>query len=128
MVYKNAPKNPQLKIDWDVVDTLLIKGCSREQVAASIGMRSETLSARTLAEKKCIFSTYAQSKRAKGDAMLSARQFEKALGLNNKGNDRLLIHLGEFRLGQVKGSNVKIEMTNLTDLMLSDNAEQFLQQ
>ncbi len=84
-------------IDWEVVDKMLIAGCNGVQCAASIGVHAETLYDRCKLEKNTVFSVYAQDKRAHGDALLHAAQYEKAY---QDKHPTMLIWLGKQRLNQ----------------------------
>lgn len=91
---------PKAVIDWLVVDQLLISGCSGTEIAAYIGIYANTLYDRCLTDNKILFSEYSQEKQAKGDSILRAHQFNKALGKTEKGDNTLLIWLGKNRLKQ----------------------------
>jgi hypothetical protein len=91
---------PEHTIDWNKVDHLLSAGCLGTEVAAVFGMHPDTLYRRTLEEKGTNFADYLQQKRSNGDAAIRNKQYEKALGLTDTGNDTLLIWLGKNRLGQ----------------------------
>lgn len=96
MGYKKAPTKPTIKIDWDKIDDLLMKGCNVKQCAARIGCDPQTLSKRCKLERGVEILDLLQEKHAKGDAYLHELQFAKAA----KGSERMLIHLGEHRIGQ----------------------------
>lgn len=92
---------PVIHIDWDEVDRLLVSGCTGVQVASYFGMHPDTFYARVEMEKGVGFTEYKATKVAHGDALLTNKQFEDALGTSkNKGNVQLLLRLGELRLGQ----------------------------
>lgn len=112
----NVPRNgsPKKKfIDWDKVDRFLEAGCKGTEIAAYFGIHYDTLYDRCFHEKGIMFSEYTQKKRAKGDSMLKAKQFEIAM----KGDKAMLVWLGKNRLNQsdkmnqqteIKGSPIKI--------------------
>jgi hypothetical protein len=88
------------EIDWEKVDQLLIAGCKGTEIAGYLGMHPETLYRRVEEEKKVGFGVYLQEKRSKGDSLLRAHQYAKAMGLTDKGENSLLIWLGKVRLEQ----------------------------
>jgi IS30 family transposase len=121
MVNRKSDKpahRPQKHIDWEIVDSLLMAGCSGTQIAAYLGIHPETLYIRCEREKEVGFSAYAQTKREKGDTVLLAAQFDEAV---KKRNTALMIWLGKSRLNQretrdydVKG-NVNYQIVNYGD-------------
>lgn len=120
---------PEKEIDWDKVDHLLRAGCLGTEVAATFGMHPNTFYTRVQQEYNCIFSEYLQQKRADGDAAIRARQYEKALGLNDIGDNSLLIWLGKNRLGQRNEDKLSIvtqEQQNTLDKTM--DMVDFLQQ
>jgi hypothetical protein len=100
---KGLPPNGPVKvIDWDVVDDLLIKGCTGTQIASRLGIHPDTLYHRCEDEKGSLFSAYAQKKREKGDSLLLETQFNMAI----KEDRGMLIWLGKQRLGQQENPGV----------------------
>ena len=99
--YPTKTKNPQKIIDWNVVELLFISGCNITQAAERIGVNPSTLSDRFYSEHNVELVAWMQSKHAKGNAFLHEWQFSQA----KKGNVKMLMHLGEHRLGQVKNKN-----------------------
>lgn len=97
---------PRAKIDWDEFDKLAIAGCNGRRIAGYFGIHEETLYRSVIRDKGVGFSEYLHSKRSKGEALLEAAQFYKALDKSKKGDTQLLIHLGKHRLGQVDKSEV----------------------
>lgn len=87
-------------LDWKKIDELLIAGCTGTEIAGYFGIHPDTLYLRCQKEKSMGFSAYAQEKRSKGDSILRAHQYAKALGLTDKGDNTLLIWLGKTRLAQ----------------------------
>lgn len=85
------------EINWDTIDSMLIAGCNGVQCAAAIGVHPETLYNRCQEEKNAVFSVYMQAKRAHGDGLLHAAQFQKAY---KEKNATMLIWLGKQRLNQ----------------------------
>lgn len=96
---------PQADIDWKKVDDLLEAGCSGVEIASHFGLNPITLYDRCLTDHGIIFSKYSQEKHAKGDSILRAHQYAKALGLKDTGDNTLLIWLGKTRLKQRDESN-----------------------
>jgi hypothetical protein len=94
------PGPAEKPIDFSLVDHLLMSGCNGAQIASHFRIHPETLYDRVLKEYGVYFSEYSHLMKEKGDGLIKARQFEKALGLNKKGDNTMLIWLGKNRLGQ----------------------------
>lgn len=128
---KDRPKRetgrPQAIIDWDLVDNLLIAGCSGLEIAGHIGLHHSTLYDRCLTDKKLSFTEYSSKKYAKGDSLLRAAQFAKALGKTDKGDNTLLIWLGKTRLKQVEEKKEENKNTEIVFKVNYDNANNNLQ-
>jgi hypothetical protein len=86
-----------VKIDFDILDDLLVAGCDGVQCAAFFGCHPETLYDRVKDIKKTDFSDYKAQKRAKGDAEILTAQYDAAVKEKDRG---MLIWLGKQRLGQ----------------------------
>lgn len=97
---------PESQIDWKQVDKFLEAGCNGVQIAARLGIHATTLYRHCEEDHKINFALYSQEKKASGDALLHAAQFNKAL----KGDSGMLKWLGEIRLNQ-KSS----ELDNIKD-------------
>lgn len=99
------------EIDWKKADELMIAGCKGTEVAAYFGIHPNTFYRKVEEEKKISFGEYLQEKRSKGDSLLKAQQFAKAMGLTEKGDNTLLIWLGKTRLEQkeIKESEINNE-------------------
>jgi hypothetical protein len=97
------------QINWETVDGMLIAGCSGIQCAAAIGIHHDTLYDRCVQEKKVSFSVYSQAKRAHGDGLLHAAQFQKAY---KDKNPTMLIWLGKQRLRQKDDHQVVVNQTS----------------
>lgn len=93
---------PKADIDWDVVDDLMICGCSGVEIAGHFGINCETLYRRVETDFNMGFSEYLHQKRSDGDAQLRKAQFEVA---KNDKNTTMLIWLGKQRLGQKEPEN-----------------------
>lgn len=91
---------PEIPINWEKVDELLMSGSPGTEIAAFFGMHEETFYNRVEKKFNTGFSVYAAEKRATGEAMLRLHQYQKAVGLTKKGDNTLLIFLGKQRLGQ----------------------------
>lgn len=88
---------PEIGIDIQIVDDLLISGCNGVEVAAYLGIHPDTLYHRIEKDFKISFTDYSAQKRQKGDSMLHAAQFKKAV--KDKDNT-MLVWLGKNRLRQ----------------------------
>lgn len=91
---------PEAIIDWKKVDDLLISGCSGAQIAGYFGLNPATIYDRCNKDHGIPFSEYSQQKYSKGETILKAHQFAKAIGKTKDGDNTLLIWLGKQRLGQ----------------------------
>ena len=89
-------------IDWNKVDELLEAGCPGTEVAACLGIHANTLYDRIEKKYNCNYRDYLYQKRAKGDHLIRQQQYNKALGLTDKGDNTLLIWLGKCRLKQTE--------------------------
>jgi hypothetical protein len=97
-----------VKIDWKLIEQLLMAGCSGVQAAAYIGVHENTLYKRCKLDNGVEFVAFQQEKRAKGDTLLHSAQFDKAY----KDKDTsMLIWLGKNRLGQKDKSEVENTIT-----------------
>jgi len=91
---------PEIEINWKIVDDLLVAGCKGREIAANLGIHEDTLYNRLFDEKGVKFSDYSAAKRAKGESLLRAQQFAKAIGASKSGDNMMLIWLGKNRLDQ----------------------------
>ena len=89
-----------ISIDMQKVDDLLVSGCTGVQIAGYFGIHPDTLYNRVAKEKSMTFTAYSAQKRVKGESLLKATQFAKALGLSKKGDNMMLIWLGKNMLDQ----------------------------
>jgi len=106
---------PKADIEWKKVDELLIAGCSGTEIAGYFGITPGTLYDRCLTDNRKMFSDYSQEKQSKGDSILRAHQYAKALGLTEKGDNTLLIWLGKTRLKQKEHVEEQITSTELNE-------------
>ncbi len=89
-------RKPHKPIDWDLVDKLLLAGCSGAQIAPHFDMCYDNFYDRVMQEKKMFFTEYRALKKQQGDACLIAKQYEKAMS----GDNTMLVWLGKNRLKQ----------------------------
>ena len=107
---------PDSQIDWKKVDDLLVSGCPGTEIAGHFGIHPDTLYKQVEAKYETNFSAYLREKRGKGDAMIRAHQFAKALGITEKGDNTLLIWLGKCRLKQTEHDETQdVETVTNTD-------------
>jgi hypothetical protein len=99
---------PQIPIDWNIVDKYLEAGCNGPEIASVVGCSANTIYDRCESEKGVTFSTYSALKRAKGDAIIKAKQMAFAM-TGKSGNLGMLIWLGKNRLGQREDPHQDIE-------------------
>lgn len=120
---KRGPGQPKSNIDWKKVDELLIAGCTAPEIAGYFGCSVRTLYTRCETDNHVLYSEYSQEKCSKGDSILRAHQFAKALGLTDKGDNTLLIWLGKTRLKQKEqeeqavSKNIEDKFDSLMDVM-----------
>jgi hypothetical protein len=88
---------PEKNINWEVVENLLIAGCLGTEIAAQFDMHPDTFYRRVEQQYGMGFTDYSSEKRCKGNSLIRAKQFEKAV---KKGDNVQLIWLGKNRLGQ----------------------------
>ena len=101
---KSDKGRPYKEINWDLVDDLLIAGCSGTEIAPHFDMHPHTFYDRVFEEKKMLFTDYSLQKKCKGDSILRHVQYKKAV----KGDNTLLIWLGKNRLNQRESSEVNV--------------------
>jgi len=87
---------PEKEIDWEKVDYYLMAGCSGAEIASHFCLSPDTLYDRTCAKYGKNFSSYSHELRQKGDSLIRAKQFDKAI----KGDNVMLVWLGKNRMGQ----------------------------
>ena len=91
---------PFKPIDWVLVDKLLEAGCLGTEIAANFDMHPNTFYDRVVEKHGMSFTDYSCEKRARGQSILRATQYYKAIGESKKGDNTLLIWLGKQRLDQ----------------------------
>lgn len=87
-------------VNWELVDTLLLSGCTGTEIASHFNMHHDTFFRKLEKEKGVAFTAYCQEKRSKGDSLIKHQQFLKALGKTTEGDNTMLVWLGKNRLGQ----------------------------
>jgi hypothetical protein len=100
---------PRADINWDEVGELLEAGCSGREIAGYLGLEPHTIYDRCLQDNKMPFSTYSSQFYAKGEMILRAHQYAKALGKTKEGDNTLLIWLGKNRLKQKDMSDEELQ-------------------
>jgi len=105
----------KIKIDWAKVDRMLEAACTGTEIAAALGIHTNTLYERCKIDNKSDFSGYSQAKRASGERLLKMKQMELAM----KGDKTMLVWLGKQRLGQSNKMEAKVQdvTQNLPDWM-----------
>jgi len=109
-----SPGRPEKPINWKVVDDLLIAGCSQTEIAGFFEVHRDTLRNRLEAEKGIEYSIYSAEKRTKGESLLRAQQFAKAIGKTKDGDNMMLIWLGKNRLDQTDAPKQDISTNETT--------------
>lgn len=87
---------PEKPIDWKLVDDLLLAGCHGTEIAPHFDMHPDTFYRRVEEQYNMGFTDYSSQKKFKGDSILRAVQYKKAV----KGDNSMLIWLGKNRLKQ----------------------------
>ena len=87
-------------LNWDLIDNLLIAGCSGVEIAAHINIHFNTIYVKALSQHGVTWTEYSQKLKQKGDTLIRAAQFAKATGSSVKGDNTMLIWLGKNRLNQ----------------------------
>lgn len=105
----------KIPINWKIVDDLLTAGCSGVEIAGNLGINKDTLYDRLAEEKGRPFSEYSVEKRSKGQSLLRAQQFAKAMGISKNGDNMMLIWLGKNRLDQTDApkQDISLNETNI---------------
>lgn len=93
---------PKAKINWKDVDILIMSGCSGAEVAAHYGLNKATIYDRCFKDHGIPYAEYSKQKRSKGNALIKAHRYAKALGKTDKGDNTLLIWLSKVRLKEIE--------------------------
>lgn len=91
---------PKADINWKRVDELLEAGCSGAEIAGYFGLNKATIYERCVTDHDLTFTEYSQRRYAKGESLLREIQYNKALGITEKGDNTMLVWLGKTRLKQ----------------------------
>ena len=116
------PWRPKAIIDWFKVEQMIVEGCNAVQVAAAIGVCTDTLYTACVREKGLTFSAFFQEKRSLGNNYLHRTQFHKAV---KEKNVQMLIHLGKHRLDQ-KDREDEIEKPSRDEIVKHENENMIL--
>lgn len=100
---------PESPINWKVVEDLLTAGCSGANIAGYIGIERRTLYHRCETDHGKSFTDYSTQFYSKGESLLKAQQFAKAMGKTTEGDNTLLIWLGKVRLKQKEEVSVSAQ-------------------
>lgn len=110
---KNQMGRPPKPIDWKFVDSALQAGCSGVEIAAYLGVHSDTLYDAVAREFGETFTTYSLEKSLKGKSMLRLAQFQEAVHKRDRG---MLIWLGKQRLDQKDSYDTKVQHSGLPNI------------
>lgn len=91
-----AGGRPEIPLDWERIDQLLIADCSGPEIAAHFNVHYTTIYDRISDKYGMSFTQYSQEKKQKGDSLIREKQLEKALEKDNT----MLVWLGKNRLKQ----------------------------
>ncbi len=89
-------------INWDLVELYVKSGCTQARIASCFLMTDETLRDRVKEKYGLEWSEFSLSLRSEGEALIEAKQHEKAM----KGYWPALQWLGKVRLGQKEPDQV----------------------
>lgn len=104
---------PELEIDWQKAEEFAMAGSPGTEIAAYFGMHPNTFYRKVEQKFKISFSEYLQEKKSKGEVFIRAKQYAKALGLTDTGDNTLLIWLGKTRLNQREQDNSHVPPKDL---------------
>ena len=96
---------PEIPLEWDRVEEMLMAGCLGTEVAAYFNMAAKTLYERVEKVHGMGFTQFRAEKMAKGNISLKEAQYNKAIGKNVDGDNTMLIWLGKIRLEQRETEN-----------------------
>lgn len=109
----SKPGKPLAPIDWDLVDRLLMAGCKGTEVAARVGIHSDTLYRRVEQQYDVLFTDYAAKLKEKGNTFLREAQMTNALS----GNTTMQVWLGKQRLEQRENPEDKYDPATVNQFM-----------
>jgi hypothetical protein len=95
-VAKKKLGRPALPIDWKLLDSLFLAGCSLSECSTHFNLSSERLGERILEHYGIYSNEYAAILSEKGHSLLRDAQMKKAL----KGDNTMLVWLGKNKLKQ----------------------------
>jgi AraC-like DNA-binding protein len=98
---------PRIEVDLAKLHELARLGCTLAEMATQVGCSRDTLERR--------YRQHIEAGRASGDVELRRKQFELALA----GDQRMLVHLGRTRLGQVEKDAVAAEQQRVEVIVQS---------
>ena len=116
-----------LEIDWKKVEELMMAGCHGVEIAGYLGIHPNTLYIRVEEKYKCGYREFLHEKKSKGESLLRAHQYAKALGLTDKGDNTLLIWLGKTRLEQ-RESQANTNLAPNSEVLHRDQRIAFLEE
>jgi hypothetical protein len=87
---------PEIFVDWDNVDKLIMAQCTMNEIAGNVGMHPVNFGNKFKDKHGEDFTNYAVRMRSKGKCLLRAKQYHKAM----EGNIQMLLRLGEIYLEQ----------------------------
>jgi hypothetical protein len=94
---------PEANINWELVDSYLLRQCDGVGIAGILGISPETLYRHCQKDYKIGFDAYSAQKKSEGKEILRAKQYDTAVGDSKKsipGNVSMQIWLGKQYLGQ----------------------------
>lgn len=104
---------PELEIDWQKAEEFMMAGSPGTEIAAYFGMHPDTFYKKVEKHYQMGFSALLQEKKSKGEVFIRAKQYAKALGLTDTGDNTLLIWLGKTRLNQREQDNSHVPPKDL---------------
>ena len=109
--YKKKTNNPKMgrkkkPIDWDIAKRLCECHCTRQEIAAKLGVAVTTMKERCFNENGITFEQFYNEGVKTGNASIRAVQYSKAL----KGDNTMLLWLGKNRLGQSDRQEVEVKV------------------
>lgn len=119
----NKGGRPPVKINWEEIDALLVAGCSGREIAGNINIAPNTLYEACVRDNNIGFDEYSRQKHEKGESILRAHQYSKAIGLTEKGDNTLLIWLGKTRLKQIDASQLAAAEASKTNYNIITDAK-----
>jgi hypothetical protein len=94
-------------INWNIVKRQIEAGMTAKEIALEHDIHLNTFYPRFKKEFGVNFCDYCDDSYSCGNGNLKFAQYMRAL----KGSDKMLVHLGEFRLGQVRKKDIEDEVS-----------------